>query len=155
MVIYMGKHVVDIAEYGAIGDGYSINTAVIQKAIDDCSRAGGGTVLIAEGVFLCGTIFLKSNVMLEVDATAVLMASPDISDYCENTHHNRYCNEPDMDRCFIYAENQENIGLCGMGKIIGNAECFPHKESRILKEEIWIQEETGRCRSTKCGQMRF
>lgn len=120
---------VDVTAYGAVGDGSTINTKAIQAAIDDCNQKGGGTVLLANGVFVCGTIFLKSNVTLEIDAGAVLMASPDISDYRADTHHNRYRNEPDMDRCFIYAEDQENIGLCGKGIIMGNAECFPNEGS--------------------------
>lgn len=118
-----------VTEYGASGDGCTVDTAAIQQAIDVCSHAGGGTVLLENGVFVCGTIVLKSNVMLEVAASAVLLASPAISDYRTDTHHNRYRNEPDMDRCFIYAKEQENIGLCGMGKIMGNAECFPNKDS--------------------------
>lgn len=63
------------------------------------------------GVYLCGTIFLRSNVTLEIAQGTVLKANPDISDYAENTHHNRYRNEEALDRCFLYGEDLENIGI--------------------------------------------
>lgn len=103
----------EIREYGAVDDGRTVNTAVIQNTIDRCHQAGGGTVLIEGGVYLCGTIFLRSNVTLEIAQGTVLKANPDISDYAENTHHNRYRNEEALDRCFLYGEDLENIGICG------------------------------------------
>lgn len=118
-----------VVDYGAVGDGKTINTSAIQKAVDECSRAGGGTVLIEGGVFLCGTLFLKSNVSLKIDISAVLKASGDIRDYSPNTHHNRYRNEEALDRCFIYAEDQENLQITGNGKIDGNSEAFPNEGS--------------------------
>lgn len=71
----------EIREYGAVDDGRTVNTAVIQNTIDRCHQAGGGTVLIEGGVYLCGTIFLRSNVTLEIAQGTVLKANPDISDY--------------------------------------------------------------------------
>ncbi len=117
---------INIIAYGAIGDGKKVNTEAIQNAIDCCYENGGGTVLISNGIYVCGTIFLKSNVTLEIAGDAVLKASPDIADYKENTHHNRYRNEEALDRCFIYAEEQENIWITGNGQIDGNAEAFPN-----------------------------
>ena len=82
--------VYNIRENGALGDGKTINTTAIQSAIDQCHLAGGGTVLIEGGIYVSGTLFLRSNVTLEIGQGAVLKASPDITDYAENTHHNRY-----------------------------------------------------------------
>ena len=117
----------EIREYGAVDDGRTVNTAVIQNTIDRCHQAGGGTVLIEGGVYLCGTIFLRSNVTLEIAQGTVLKANPDISDYAENTHHNRYRNEEALDRCFLYGEDLENIGICGKGRIECSSEAFPNK----------------------------
>lgn len=119
----------NVADYGAVGDGKTINTEAIQRAIDVCHEAGGGTVLITGGKFLCGTLFMKSNVTLKIAQDAILKASPDIADYAENTHHNRYRNEKALDRCFLYGEDLENIGIIGNGMIDGNSEAFPNEGS--------------------------
>lgn len=120
---------INIVKQGAAADGKTVSTAVIQKAIDMCHEAGGGTVFMPKGVYVSGTIFLKSNVTLKLAAGAVLKASPDIGDYREDTHHNRYRNEQALDRCFIYAEEQENIRIVGTGEIDGSGEAFPNEGS--------------------------
>ncbi|HIW56749.1 MAG TPA: right-handed parallel beta-helix repeat-containing protein [Firmicutes bacterium] len=119
----------DPREYGAAGDGKKLDTAAIQAAIDDCFAHGGGYVVLDTGTYLSGTIFLKSNVYLSIGAGAVLKASPDIADYAENVHYNRYVNEPELDRAFIYAEDCVNIGIVGDGEINGSAEAFPNPSS--------------------------
>ena len=118
---------IDVISQGALGDGMTVNTSVIQKAIDLCGRSGGGTVYFPSGSYVSGTLFLKSNVTLELSSGAVLKASPDIRDYAKDTHHNRYRNEQALDRCFLFARDQENIRITGMGEINGNAEAFPNE----------------------------
>ena len=83
----------DPRDLGARADGHAKDTAAVQAAIDKAA-ALGGTVRLAGGVFVCGTLYLKSIVTLEVTASATLLASPDMADYSTNTHHNRYRNEP-------------------------------------------------------------
>ena len=97
----------DVFDYGAKGDGETKDTTAIQRAIDDCHLSGGGVVLLWGGKFLSGGLYLKSNVRLKVDGSALLMASGDIEDYGEDTHHNRYRNEEALDRCFLYAQDAE------------------------------------------------
>lgn len=70
-----------VTEFGAVGDGTTLDTAAIQRAVDACSAAGGGTVLFPPGAFLSGTVFLKDNVCLYLDAKAVLRGSPRPEDY--------------------------------------------------------------------------
>ena len=118
---------INIIDRGAVGDGKTLNTEVIQGMVELCHEAGGGTVVFPKGVFACGTLYLKTNVTLELEAGAVLLASPDIRDYGRDTHHNRYRNEEELDRCFLYAQNQENIRITGMGEINGNAGAFPNQ----------------------------
>ena len=51
----------NISDFGAIGDGKTMNTTAIQSAIDECSKQGGGTVVLKSGVYLSGSITLKSG----------------------------------------------------------------------------------------------
>ena len=91
--------------YGAVADGCTKDTAAVQAAID-AAAAQGGTVRLEGGIFVCGTLYLKSNVALEITNSATLLASPDIADYGTDTHHNRYRNEPELDRCFLFAQDR-------------------------------------------------
>ena len=71
-----GANTYNILEFGAKGDGKTLNTAAIQSAIDKCYDEKGGTVLLPAGDFLCGTIELKSNVTLRLSAQGKLLGSP-------------------------------------------------------------------------------
>ena len=119
----------DVKKQGAAGDGKTDDTAAIQKGIDACFQNGGGSVILTDGIYVSGTLYLKSNVRLHITESAVLLASGEIEKYGTDTHYNRYRNEPDMDRCFLYAQDQENITLTGGGMILGNAEAFPNEGS--------------------------
>ena len=100
--------VYNIKDFGAIGDGETLSTIAIQKAIDACSSNGGGIVWVPNGVFLSATIILKSNVALYLGATAVLMGVADIQVYKHTA--------------FIYAEEQDNIAIFGRGTVYGQGE---------------------------------
>ena len=72
----------DVRNYSALGDGKTINTAAIQKAIDQCTKDGGGTVLLTGGgKFMSGTIYLKDNVTLNIDNGTTLLGSNKYRDY--------------------------------------------------------------------------
>lgn len=118
----------DPRSYGAKVDGKSLDTRAVQAAID-AAASEGGIVRLQGGVFCCGTLMLRSNTILEIAAGAVLLASSDIACYRADTHHNRYRNEPELDRCFLYAQDAENITLRGEGIIDGNAAAFPNEGS--------------------------
>ena len=75
----------NIKDYGAVGDGRTLNTQVIQNTIDECAKNGGGTVYVSDGVYMTGSITLKSNICLHIQANATLLGSPDCSDYPEKT----------------------------------------------------------------------
>ena len=62
-------------DYGAKGDGRTRDTIAIQKAIEACGRAGGGTVLVPKGKFLTGALNLTSNMVLLVEVHATLLGS--------------------------------------------------------------------------------
>lgn len=78
---YAGVTSFDVRTYGAKGDGTAKDTGAIQKAIDAAEAQGGGVVLIPAGRYLSGTIHLKSNTTLYLSPGAVILASPDNSDF--------------------------------------------------------------------------
>ena len=80
----------DIRDFGAVGDGVTLNTQAIQAAIDRCTAAGGGTVVVPAGRFLSGTLRLKDHVVLHVSGGGVLLGSTRAADYATGTHKNMY-----------------------------------------------------------------
>ena len=117
----------DVRNYGAVGDGKTLNTAAIQKAIDDCASKNGGTVLLEDGTYMTGSIILRSNVNLHIEQNAVLLGSPNCGDYPEkqNLKHVISENLPrTRNASMIFAEECENISITGMGKIDCNGTRF-------------------------------
>ena len=72
---------ISVTDFGAVGDNKTLNTKAIQDAIDACYAPGGGRVVIPRGVFVTGTIRLKSHVTLRIDVGAILTGSIDLEDY--------------------------------------------------------------------------
>lgn len=109
----------DINSFGAVGDGVTMNTAVIQNAIDRCAMSGG-RVTVSGGRFKTGTIVMKSNVELHLAADGVLLGSDDCSDYPERKDL-KHVDQARLPRwrsaCLIYADECENISLTGPGTI--------------------------------------
>ena len=110
-------------EYGAKGDGTTLDTAALQSAIDNCAENGGGRVVLADGTFLTGALALKSGVELHLARTGRLLASPDILDFPE-WKEARHVNAQSLPRkrnaCVIFADEAERISITGEGTIDGN-----------------------------------
>ena len=75
------QKIFDVRDYGARGDGVTQDTAAIQKALDECGKAGGGIVHFPAGVYLSRPITLHSETTVELDAGAMLLASTNQSDF--------------------------------------------------------------------------
>ena len=104
----------NILDYGAIGDGKTINTEVINIAVKDCASKGGGTVIIPAGVFLTGSIQLFSNVRLFLDNGAVLKSTAILDDFpIIGFKHNEMGDVTSL----LWAMNEENISICGNGVV--------------------------------------
>jgi polygalacturonase len=114
----------DVLNYGAVGNGTTLDTSHIQAAIDAAEASGGGTVLLPSGhTFLSGSITLKSNITLEVAGT--LLGSPNLSDYSQVTPAMTgvayYWTANPSEYALIYAHSATNITITGGGTIDGNA----------------------------------
>jgi hypothetical protein len=119
------SHVFNVQDFGAKGKKTQKVTEHIQKAIDACSESGGGIVYFPPGEYLTGTIVIKNNVTLHIEAGAVILASLDEKDY--ETEFKVYKKNDSGKKgkgetpVLIYAKDAENIGITGKGKIDGQA----------------------------------
>jgi len=109
---------IDVTKSGAVGDGITLNTAAIQKAIDDCNAQGGGTVNFPVGRYLTGTIQLKDNVTLHLDEKTVLLGSPNAADY-RNVDPFIDGVGAVMGSALIVADGVSHVGIEGNGTIDG------------------------------------
>jgi len=116
-------HVFDITQFGAVPDGSTPASAAIGKAIDAAAAAGGGTVYFPAGTFLSGSIRLKSNITLYLDAGSTLLASSDPAAYdpAEPNEWDKYQDygHSHFHNSLIWGENLENISILGPGRIWG------------------------------------
>ncbi|MBB3186959.1 glycosyl hydrolase family 28 protein [Microbacter margulisiae] len=112
-----------ITNYGAVGDGTTLNTKAIQNTIDWCAAEGGGTVIVPSGIFLSGAIFLKQGVNLMVEKNGVLKGTTNLADYplvatrWEGT-------ECQWTSAFINVFNMTGFHLSGEGTIDGSGEAW-------------------------------
>lgn len=121
----------NIADFGAKGDGRTLNTAFIQKAIDKATAAGGGKVIVPKGRFVTGTIRLKNGVHLFLQKDAVLLGSTnrlhygkEVADYLINT------------------TDQKKVSITGYGEIDGQGRevvknLFKLLHQGILQDAQW------------------
>ncbi len=110
-----------ILDFGAVGDGVTLNTRAIQHAIDACTAAGGGRVTVPAGRFLSGTICLKSHVDLHLESGAELVSSLDPADMPDLMGG---FDDDNRDTgweggCFLLARHAENVTISGPGRIDG------------------------------------
>jgi len=127
-----------ITDFGAVGDGKTLNTQAIQNTIDACHRAGGGTVRVTPGNYISGTIILKDGILLHVDANAVIMGSRNRNDY----QYIRGLNAQDKPvfgegiSFLIYAERSKHVAIEGKGEINGSGDAFWEEETYIFRDDI-------------------
>ena len=97
------------APYNAVGDGITTNTTAIQSAINDCTAAGGGTILVPTGTFLCGPITLGKSNNLELATNALLRMLP-------------YGSYPTNAPAFITASSLNDVEISGSGSLDGQGQ---------------------------------
>jgi polygalacturonase len=151
-----------------IRSGKTLDTPFINAAIAECSANGGGVVYLAPGTYLSGTILLRSNVTLHLEAGATLLGSRYLRDY-EVTLPGGL--GAAAERHLIFARDVENVGLAGAGRIDGQGEHFwtavtpttvPEDAARDIAANYWKQtdrpsplvEFTG-CRNVRIENVRI
>ena len=132
-----------VIRFGAVGDGATLNTVAVQKAIDAAASAGGGTVYFPAGRFLCGTLVLKDHVTLHLDNGSVLLGSTDGSDYPRHQPVYRSYTDTYVNQSLLYAEGVHDIAIEGMGTIDGQgghpAFACKHPNYRFLERPYLIR----------------
>jgi polygalacturonase len=123
-----GAGTYDVRAFGATGDGKTLDTAAINKAIEDASTTGGGTVVFPAGSYLCFSIRLKSNVSLYLGPGATIVAAdppsgggkggydppePNQWDKYQDFGHSHWHNS------LMWGEEISNISILGPGRIWG------------------------------------
>jgi polygalacturonase len=120
---------VSVKDFGAIGDGIAPDTEAVQAAIDYAAGKGGGMVTLPAGTYLCGSIWLRSNIELHLDEGATIKGSPDIKDYCSAD----CCPQNEAEIGFgdnisgghlLLGVGVQNVTLSGPGRIDGNSDAF-------------------------------
>ncbi len=117
------KDTFSIVQYGAKADGTRLNTQRINAAISDCSKKGGGVVLVPPGLWLTGPLVLQSNVNLCVARAAVLQFTGDFDQY--PLVEGNYEGKPSMrNQSPLSGTNLENIAITGAGIIDGGGDAW-------------------------------
>ncbi|MBP5539624.1 MAG: right-handed parallel beta-helix repeat-containing protein [Bacteroidales bacterium] len=145
---------VSVKDFGAQGDGITLDTEAIQTALDRTAQRGGGVVVVPAGTYLSGSIWLRDNTELHLEEGAVIKGSPDIKDYCSAD----CCPQNESEMGFgdnisgghlILGVGVRNVTLSGPGRIDGNSDAFlldslgiryPHKSQIPVRpsQMVWM-----------------
>jgi polygalacturonase len=116
-----------VTDFGAVGDGKTVNTEAIQAAIDKCAaNKKGGIVVVPQGTFLSGAIFLKQGANLLVEKDGVLKGTTNPDDYPQI--QSRWEGTEEMyTASFVNAEGVTGLTISGEGTIDGSGEEWVQK----------------------------
>ena len=115
----------NVRDYGAVGDGATLDSPAINAALEAAAADGGGTVLLPPGTYLSGSIRMKSNIELHLQAGCTIVAAPaGMRAYDEAESFGGFPEYQDGGHTYfhnslIWAEGQRNIAITGHGMIDG------------------------------------
>lgn len=131
-----GELSISITEFGAVGDGHSLNTQAFQNTIKYVASKGGGKVIVPRGIWLTGPIELQSNINLHLEEGALIVMSPNLElykvVYKEGTSGMAYHIQSP-----ISAQNCENIAITGNGIIDGSGDLWRYRKKGKFTELEW------------------
>lgn len=138
---YSQNGVLNIMDFGAVNDGKSLNTNAIQEAIDECAQQGGGKVIVPPGVYVSGSLFLKSNITFEVVSGAEVIFSDDIEN-CPIVDGRWEGIERKVYASLFTGHNLDNVSIIGRGVIDGQGEKWwaAHYENRALRKKLGLKQ---------------
>ncbi len=125
-----------LTDFGAVGDGVTLNTEAFAKAIDHLAGLGGGRLEVPAGIWLTGPIGLQSHIELHLDQDAVIVFSTDQSLYpIIDTNFEGL----DVRRCLspLHAEGATDIAITGKGVIDGNGDPWREVKRRKVGDDTW------------------
>ena len=134
---------ITVTEHGVVPDGRTLNTEAIQKLIDKCGEAGGGTLIFPPGRYLTGGLVLCSNLTLHFENGATLLGSTNLDDYTlYNPSPVRFSEDHEGLRTLLFAHKVNNIRLCGKGTIDGQGPLIkrPPGVRASMPRNIWFAE---------------
>jgi len=115
-----GTNVFDVRQFGAKGDGRTLDTTAIQKTLDECGQTGGGTVKFSPGIYLSQPLTLRSKTTVRLEAGATLLASPTQSDFLKDGGDWLQAKSSSNFIPFIGGKDLTNVAITGRGTIDGN-----------------------------------
>ncbi|MDE3163647.1 MAG: right-handed parallel beta-helix repeat-containing protein, partial [Acidobacteriota bacterium] len=148
----------DVRQYGATGDGKTVDTPAINRAIEVASQAGGGVVLFPAGTYICFSIRLKSQVHLHLEQGATIIAadSPkpgDTTGYNGGTYDAAEPNDPwtpyqdyghnHWHNSLLWGEDIHDFSITGPGLIWGKGLSFGANRGARGDYPIYIAEQAG------------
>lgn len=103
-----------ITDAGAVGDGKTDNTALLQRVIDSVASRGGGSVVVPPGIFVTGTLQLRSDIDLHIERGGVLKGTGNLEEYQAGGRRVG----------LLFTRDAQNISITGEGTIDGNGDSF-------------------------------
>ena len=113
-----GVYTINVADAGAVGDGLTLNTAVLQKCIDEVhANEGGGRVYFGKGQWLSGLLRMRSNVEIYLDSEATLLGSTNPYDYDGASDAVGRRGDEDVHLGLIVSDSVHHIRIVGHGTV--------------------------------------